>query len=375
MSFCSVPLFPSFPVVGWDTHPPLLPPMLPPFPMVQVPLQSRGGEGRYDVSIGRIVWREPKGATMAPPRRWRWWPRMMRTWNPTIADDSTTLDEHEETRLPEEEPCHARETNEANVRPTSTSTCDTTTRPHERNEAKQEEEEGEDGTKECRICQDVGECKDMDAPCSCSGSMKYVHRSCVQRWCDEKGNTQCEICHQPFRGYVLSPEAAAVHRARRRGMDGNQRRMWNGEWDGTMDERELLETLSRTHRFGEHEPEEENVAAWCRSFGLAMIMMALLRNALVALTYAGEGGEENHAGSSATHHDNTPSYGPNQYPNTDPVDILLRLFVFVFLPAFLLIKGLSMIHNHQNMQQEGEDMEEMQEFTNDSRTQVPAQIP
>lgn len=301
---------------------------------------------------------------------------MMRTWNPTIADDSTTLDQHEETRLPEEEEeaCHARETNEEPIRPTSTSTCDTTW-PHERNEAKQEEEEEEDGTKECRICQDVGECKDMDAPCSCSGSMKYVHRSCVQRWCDEKGNTQCEICHQPFRGYVLSPEAAAVHRARRRGMDGNQRRMWNGEWDGTMDERELLETLSRTHRFGEHEPEEENVAAWCRSFGLAMIMMALLRNALVALTYAGEGGEENHAGSSATHHDNTPSYRPNQYPNTDPVDILLRLFVFVFLPAFLLIKGLSMIHNHQNMQQEGEDMEEMQEFTNDNRTQVPAQIP
>ncbi|CAH8367971.1 unnamed protein product [Eruca vesicaria subsp. sativa] len=28
--------------------------------------------------------------------------------------------------------------------------------------------------------------------------LSFVHRKCVQRWCNEKGNTLCEICHQFF---------------------------------------------------------------------------------------------------------------------------------------------------------------------------------
>ncbi|KAK1298920.1 hypothetical protein QJS10_CPB14g00293 [Acorus calamus] len=49
---------------------------------------------------------------------------------------------------------------------------------------------------ECRICQDEDEDSSMEAPCSCCGSLKYAHRKCIQRWCDEKGDTICEICHQ-----------------------------------------------------------------------------------------------------------------------------------------------------------------------------------
>lgn len=26
--------------------------------------------------------------------------------------------------------------------------------------------------------------------------LQYAHRRCVQRWCNEKGNITCEICHQ-----------------------------------------------------------------------------------------------------------------------------------------------------------------------------------
>lgn len=25
---------------------------------------------------------------------------------------------------------------------------------------------------------------------------QYAHRKCVQRWCNEKGDTTCEICHK-----------------------------------------------------------------------------------------------------------------------------------------------------------------------------------
>ncbi|KAK9066935.1 hypothetical protein SSX86_014259 [Deinandra increscens subsp. villosa] len=59
---------------------------------------------------------------------------------------------------------------------------------------------------ECRICHDEDEDSNMETPCACCGSLKYAHRRCVQRWCNEKGNTECEICLQPFKpGYTSPP--------------------------------------------------------------------------------------------------------------------------------------------------------------------------
>ncbi|KAK8710732.1 hypothetical protein V6N13_146045 [Hibiscus sabdariffa] len=43
-------------------------------------------------------------------------------------------------------------------------------------------------TAECRICQDEDRIKNLEAPCSCSGTLKFAHRECVQRWCNEKGD-------------------------------------------------------------------------------------------------------------------------------------------------------------------------------------------
>ncbi|KAF9623619.1 hypothetical protein IFM89_003546 [Coptis chinensis] len=60
---------------------------------------------------------------------------------------------------------------------------------------------------ECRICQDEDEDFKMETPCLCFGSLKYAHRRCVQKWCNEKGDTICEICHQQFkRGYTAPPK-------------------------------------------------------------------------------------------------------------------------------------------------------------------------
>uniref|UniRef100_A0A452ZT44 RING-CH-type domain-containing protein n=1 Tax=Aegilops tauschii subsp. strangulata TaxID=200361 RepID=A0A452ZT44_AEGTS len=58
---------------------------------------------------------------------------------------------------------------------------------------------------ECRICQEDGDETCMEAPCSCKGSLKYAHRTCVQRWCDEKGDTICEICLQQFTPNYKAP--------------------------------------------------------------------------------------------------------------------------------------------------------------------------
>ncbi|KAJ9543188.1 hypothetical protein OSB04_022895 [Centaurea solstitialis] len=60
----------------------------------------------------------------------------------------------------------------------------------------------------CRICHEVEfeTSKTLEAPCSCSGTLKFAHRDCIQRWCNEKGNTRCEICLQKFEpGYSAPP--------------------------------------------------------------------------------------------------------------------------------------------------------------------------
>ncbi|KAK9115408.1 hypothetical protein Syun_022205 [Stephania yunnanensis] len=56
---------------------------------------------------------------------------------------------------------------------------------------------------ECRICHDEDEDSNMETPCSCCGSLKYAHRRCVQKWCNEKGDTICEICHQAYMEFSI----------------------------------------------------------------------------------------------------------------------------------------------------------------------------
>src|ERR1044072_1593403 len=80
------------------------------------------------------------------------------------------------------------------------------------------------GISRCRICheEEFESFKELEAPCACSGTVKvitkpeiqnllwfwetssidvcfvmqFAHRDCIQTWCDEKGNTTCEICLQ-----------------------------------------------------------------------------------------------------------------------------------------------------------------------------------
>ncbi|KAL1207013.1 putative E3 ubiquitin ligase SUD1 [Cardamine amara subsp. amara] len=58
---------------------------------------------------------------------------------------------------------------------------------------------------QCRICHDEDEDTNMDSPCSCSGTLKFAHRNCVQRWCNEKGDTICEICRQQYKAGYTAP--------------------------------------------------------------------------------------------------------------------------------------------------------------------------
>ncbi|XP_006654751.1 uncharacterized protein LOC102711155 isoform X2 [Oryza brachyantha] len=64
---------------------------------------------------------------------------------------------------------------------------------------------------ECRICQEEDDQTYMETPCSCRGSLKYAHRKCIQRWCDEKGDTICEICLKQYTPNYTAPSKLFRH--------------------------------------------------------------------------------------------------------------------------------------------------------------------
>ncbi|CAL9108168.1 zinc finger, C3HC4 type, domain containing protein [Musa troglodytarum] len=75
-----------------------------------------------------------------------------------------------------------------------------------REDKKPNQEVGSGAVVECRICQEEGEERHMEAPCACKGTLKFAHRTCIQRWCNKKQNITCEICNQIFGpNYIVPP--------------------------------------------------------------------------------------------------------------------------------------------------------------------------
>ena len=51
----------------------------------------------------------------------------------------------------------------------------------------------------CKICHCGAESNQpLIAPCFCSGSLKYVHQDCLQRWIKSSDIKRCELCKYPF---------------------------------------------------------------------------------------------------------------------------------------------------------------------------------
>jgi E3 ubiquitin-protein ligase MARCH6 len=52
----------------------------------------------------------------------------------------------------------------------------------------------------CRICRGEGSDEDqLFFPCKCSGSIKFVHQSCLMEWLSHSQKKYCELCKTPFR--------------------------------------------------------------------------------------------------------------------------------------------------------------------------------
>ena len=50
---------------------------------------------------------------------------------------------------------------------------------------------------ECRICYDNTD-EELIEPCKCSGSMRYVHRSCLDKWIYHKKDNICPVCKSEY---------------------------------------------------------------------------------------------------------------------------------------------------------------------------------
>ncbi|CAN1796325.1 E3 ubiquitin-protein ligase MARCHF2 [Linum perenne] len=205
---------------------------------------------------------------------------------------------------------------------------------------------------ECRICQDEDVDLNMEAPCSCCGSLKYAHRRCVQKWCNEKGNTTCEICHQQFKpGYTAPPPLFHLGRIpiNLRGNRDMSRRDMRGP--------RFVAVVSTDHNLSS--PDYDDHSAFgtrhlicCRSIAILIMLLLLLRHMLPILL-------------SGTGHISIP--------------LLLLIFLRVagiVLPIYVLVKSLTAIQLRRQQQPEipSSDEETDEEAEHESALQLESHV-
>ncbi|XP_010268193.1 PREDICTED: uncharacterized protein LOC104605219 [Nelumbo nucifera] len=147
--------------------------------------------------------------------------------------------------------------------------------------SKKEEKKGE--MIECRICQEEDEEHEMEAPCGCSGTLKFAHRKCIQKWCNKKGDITCEICNQVFSpNYSLPPT--------RTNPDGmaidisSIRQAWGQQYD--LHEPHFLALTAAEHQllrsqYDEYAAANNGAVAFFRSIALILMLILLIRNTLM----------------------------------------------------------------------------------------------
>lgn len=129
---------------------------------------------------------------------------------------------------------------------------------------------------ECRICQEEGDEAYMETPCSCKGSLKYAHHICIQRWCNEKGDTICEICLQQF-----TPNYSAPLKLFRIGRNQISFRRLNADHA----EENVLQTADHAAGTSIFDSQGSNVkgVTYCRVIAIALMALLVLRDVISLL--------------------------------------------------------------------------------------------
>ncbi|KAJ9701695.1 hypothetical protein PVL29_006881 [Vitis rotundifolia] len=139
---------------------------------------------------------------------------------------------------------------------------------------------------ECRICQEEDEEHAMEAPCACNGTLKFAHRKCIQRWCNKKGDTTCEICNQVFSPNYSLPPA----RINPDVMTIDIRQAWGPHID--LRDPHFLALAAAERQLLQSEYEDYAVAntgsiACLRSVALILLIVLLIRQALMVTRDSG----------------------------------------------------------------------------------------
>ncbi|KAF5730156.1 hypothetical protein HS088_TW20G00527 [Tripterygium wilfordii] len=145
-------------------------------------------------------------------------------------------------------------------------------------------------TVECRICQEEDSIKNLETPCTCNGSLKFAHRKCVQRWCNEKGDITCEICHQPYQpGYTAPPPPPGSDDTT---VDISEAWTISGSPLDLRDPRILAMAAAERHfleaEYDEYADTNASGAAFCRSAALILMALLLLRHAMTLANPEGD---------------------------------------------------------------------------------------
>ncbi|GAB4840006.1 hypothetical protein Ancab_020715 [Ancistrocladus abbreviatus] len=181
---------------------------------------------------------------------------------------------------------------------------------------------------ECRICQEEEGIKNLEIPCGCSGSLKYAHRKCVQRWCNEKGDITCEICHQPYQPNYTAPplprpEDAAIDIGGGWAISGSPLDLHDPRLLAIAEaERQFLEA-----EYDDYAANSASGAAFCRSAALILMALLVLRHALPAPDADGD--------------DDTPSFFSL---------FLLRAAGFL-LPCYIMAWAISILQRRRQRQE------------------------
>ncbi|KAJ1443203.1 Zinc finger, RING-CH-type [Sesbania bispinosa] len=199
---------------------------------------------------------------------------------------------------------------------------------------------------QCRICHDEDQDSNMETPCSCNGTLKYAHRKCVQRWCNEKGDTTCEICQQQLRGYTAPPPAPLFPY-------GGSPINFGGNWEMSRwdlhNHHQFIAMFNANSDFLDPDFEYPAPSTWSliyyRIVAMIFIVLLVLRHTLPIIFILS---------------------GVGEYSLTVFMLIVLRIIgmivpVYIMVKAIIAIQRLPYQHHHSSMQSHEEiDMEQSQ---------------
>ncbi|KAF8116547.1 hypothetical protein N665_0017s0099 [Sinapis alba] len=172
----------------------------------------------------------------------------------------------------------------------------------------------------CRICHEEEEESFFEVPCACSGTVKFAHRVCIQRWCNEKGNTTCEICLQVYRdGYTAIPKPSK--------MIEEEEEVTIREGGGRRRRRRLVSITESDFT------QCNSVATFFRSLTFTLAVLLLMKHTFDVI------------------------YGTEEYPFTVFTVLTLKA-IGILLPMFIIIQTISAIQKTIRRRQQYPDSEE-----------------